>query len=197
MANLRRVLGLVALVAAVAPASASATEWFYERQPIPKGTTVEVPSQGANLKLNMKWPKVIDIRMACSAKGVTAIWNGPENGFDEVRSISFACKSESGGVVLRPRGTWTSKLVGTSLPLTDDWSGVELEVIVRRHNYGVFAGSLTPTQGDSDSQAGNDDLDAELRFHGETLSGPNGAVLSFNGAYHLGPSRGHGATGEV
>ena len=65
-------------------------------------------------------------------------------------------------------------------------------------DYGAFSGALTPTMGDGDAQAGTKDaFDTELRFHGEKLSGPNESTLSFEGFYHRGPSRGHGATGEL
>jgi hypothetical protein len=196
--GLARAATLLALTAAAMPASASArTQWFYERQPIAEGTTVETASSGP-VKLTLKRPKLLGLRAACAASGVTALWNGPENGFDEVRSISFACTSEAGEVHVTPLGTWTSILTGTALPLTDRWSGVEVEVTIAGTDYGVFAGSLTPTMGDGDAQAGvKDDLDTELRFHGETLAGPNGDKLSFGGFYRLGPSRGHGATGEL
>jgi hypothetical protein len=192
------VVTLLAVAAAAVPAAASArTRWFYERQPIPEGTTVKTAAYGP-IKLKLKQPKKTGIEISCNASGVVALWNSPKNGLDQARSINFSCTAPCGKVVITPRLPWSSILTGSALPLTDEWSGVALKATCGGTDYGVFSGTLTPTMGDGDPQAGvNDDLDTELRFHGEKLAGPNSSTLSFNGFYHLGPSRGHGATGEL
>jgi hypothetical protein len=198
--QLPRLAGLLIVVSAAIPAVASArTQWFYEREPVAEGQVIEVPSRGT-LKLKLKLPKKTGIELACNASGIEAIWNSPEHGLDETRSINFACTSKCGEVVIAPVLPWTSILEGTAQPLLDQWNGVQLGVTCGTTSYGDFTGTLMPTMGDGDAQAGkNDDLDTELRFTstGPRLSGPNEATLSFRGFYHLGPSRGHGATGEV
>lgn len=192
------------LLAATVPAAASArTAWFYERQLIPKGQTVEVASVAypGKLKLKIRRPKLAAIEMSCGATGVEAVWNTTKGGRDETRSINFSCTSPSGRVVVTPFLPWTSILEGTVPPLVDQWNGVDLDVTVGGIDYGIFTGTLTPQMGDGDdAEAGaRDDLDTELRFTGTDprLTGPNGSTLSFAGFYHFGPSRGHGVTGGV
>jgi hypothetical protein len=188
---------LLALATAAVPTIANAsTRWFYERHPIAEGTIVETATHGP-LKMKLRRPKTIGIEISCETSGVEAVWNSFETALDEARAISFSCTAPCGEVVITPYLPWSSTLTGSALPLTDEWSGVQVDAACGGRDYGLFSGALTPTMGDGDSQGGNDDLDTELRFHGERLSGPNESSLSFEGFYHLGPSRGHGATGEL
>jgi hypothetical protein len=199
--QLARLASLLALAAAAVPADASArTQWFYERQPIAEGETVEVASSG-NLKLNLKVPRHGGIQISCTASGVEALWNSPKNGLDETRAISFSCTAPCGEVVIAPYLPWTSILEGSSASrLLDEWHRVRLDLTCGGVDYGVFAGTLGPTIGDGDPQGPglHDELDNTLSFHskGPRLLGPNGTILSFVGFYKLG-YRGHGATGEL
>jgi hypothetical protein len=188
---------LLAVVAVAVPASASAqTQWFYERQAIVEGETVEVGSSGT-LKLKLRAPGH-RIGTTCTVGGVEALWNSPEGGLGETRAINFSCTGE---VVISPQPPWTSVLTGASSSrLLDEWDRVQLDVSRAGVDYGVFAGRLGPTIGDGDPQGPgrHDDLDNTLSFHstGPRLLGPGGATLSFVGFYKLG-DRGSGATGEV
>lgn len=188
-----------------ATAAADATQWYYNRQPIPQGVVQETISRtNKEVVLSLKPHEAPPIKLSCSIEGVTALWNGPKTGYGEVRSTSFACTSPAGKVTVTPHGTWTSELTGTKLPLTDTWSGVELEVTVAGTDYGMFTGSLAPRMGDKDPvgardnhEGRGDDLDTLLFFYGDRLAGPNGASLGLTGWYGLGSKSGQGATGEV
>ncbi len=164
----------------------------------------EAPSQtGKQMLLTVRPYKAKLIKLSCSINGVTALWNGPNLGYAEVRSINFACTSAAGSVTVKPSGIWTSVLTGTAVPLADTFSGVKLHVNIAGSDYGTFAGTLAPRMGDSDPEGAKDnqegkgdDLDTLLFFQGERLTGANGSSLSLTGWYGLG-SKAEGATGEV
>jgi hypothetical protein len=195
--QLVRLASLLALATAAVSADASArTEWYYERQPVAEGETVDVDSSGT-LKLKIRSPGH-RIGTTCAVGGVEALWNAPQSGLGQTRAISFSCTGE---VVISARLPWTSVLSGASSSrLLDEWDRVQLDVSRAGVDYGVFAGTLGPTIGDGDPQGPgrHDDLDNTLSFHstGPRLLGPNGATLSFVGFYKLG-TRGQGATGEA
>jgi len=101
------------------PASASAkTQWFYERQTIAEGETVEVATSGPNITLSLKLPRQTTIKIFCQATGTMAFWNSLTNGLDKTKAISFAC-SEGAGIT--PVLPWTSTLLESELPLHDSW----------------------------------------------------------------------------
>jgi hypothetical protein len=181
-----RLATLLALTGLAIPANASASRWFYERQPVAQ--TVDVSSSGT-LKLKLHAPgRRVSAR--CAVAGVEAV----SAEVAEARTLDFTC---SGEVTVTPTLPWASTL----MPIRSDvWlveTSAELDVSRGGVDYGTFAGKLTPTIGDGDAQGpgGHDDLDNTLAFHsaGEKLSGPNGATLSFVGFYKLG-TRGHGAS---
>src|SRR5436190_16388335 len=101
------------------PASASAkTQWFYERQAIAEGETVEVATSGPNITLSLKLPRQTTIKIFCQATGTMAFWNSSTNGLDKTKAISFSC-SEGAGIT--PVLPWTSTLLESELPLHDSW----------------------------------------------------------------------------
>ncbi|HUE29021.1 MAG TPA: hypothetical protein VMP89_19760 [Solirubrobacteraceae bacterium] len=182
-----------------APAAHAATEWFYERQPLAEGQVVEVPAIG-KLKLNLRRPKLKGIALACAVNATEAVWDGPENGLDETRTISFACKGRCGQATITPNLPWDSTLEGTTFPLIDRWYGVSVEVSCGGESFGLFTGTLEPNLGDSDVDSPtHGDLDTNLLFRpkGSRLVGPNGSSLSFGGFLPLRTSEGHGVTGQL
>ena len=203
MTDRRRLLGLLVLAAAVAPASASAstTAWYDEYKPIPEGQTITIGSSGP-LSLTLKRRGFAGIKVKCATSGDDAVWNGLEEGLDETRSIVFtcagveACRAPTATAVALP---WHSRLYGVEHPLFDEWSGVSIDFACGATDYGVFSGTLVPQQGDADEQCEGraDDLDNELRFvPGPRLLGSAGSELSVGGIYKQG-EKGHGVTGEV
>ena len=184
------------------PASASAnTQWFFERQPIAEGKTVEVASSGPKVALTLKLPKQTAIKIPCPASGTEAFWNSPTNGFDEIRAISFSCPK---GTTVTPILPWTSTLLESELPpLHDKWENVALKLTYNGVNYGRFTGALDTIVGDVDPQKDRekfkrDELDYFVTFRsGPTkfLAGPNEVRLWFSGLYHIG-SKGSRVTDE-
>ena len=174
------------------PTSASAnTQWFYERQAIAEGETVEVATSGPKISLSLKLPKQTTIAIPCPASGRMAFRNSPTNGLDETRAISFSCPE---GTILTPKLPWPSKLLESELPLHDKWENVAVHLTYNRVNYGTFTGSLDTTVGDVDPLKDEethkrDELDNFLVFRGgpkESLAGPNQGRLWFKGVLHLG-----------
>src|SRR5436305_14196724 len=56
--TMKRAIPVVLAALLVLPAAAGAnTQWFYEHQPIPEGTTDEVASVGPKVALSLKLPK--------------------------------------------------------------------------------------------------------------------------------------------
>src|SRR5207237_382165 len=135
----------------VLPAAAGAnTQWFYEHQPIPEGTTDEVASVGPKVALSLKLPKQTAIKVPCPASGREAFWNSSTNGLDETRALSFSCPE---GTTVTPILPWTSNLLESELPpLHDEWEHVALKLVVNGVNYGTFTGSIDTTVGDVDPQ---------------------------------------------
>ena len=176
----------------ILPAGASAnTQWFYQRQPITKGETVEVASSGPKITLNLKLPKQTTVKIPCSASGTEAFWNSRTTGFDETRAISFSCPK---GTTVTPILPWTSTLLESEFPLHDKWENVALKLTYNGVKYGTFTGSLDMSVGDVDPQKDRenfkrDELDAYVVFRGPTnksLTGPNEDRLWFTGIYRLG-----------
>ena len=183
------------------PTGASAsTQWFYERQAIAAGKTVEVATSGPKITLSLKLPKQTTIKIPCPASGTNAFWNSPTSGLDKARAISFACPE---GTTVTPVLPWTSRLLESELPLHDEWENVALRLTYNRVNYGTFTGSLDTTVGDVDplkdeQNHKRDELDNYLVFRGgfkKSLAGPNNARLWLGGVLHLG-SKGSRVTDE-
>ena len=192
-----RQLVLLLAVGAMMPSAACAnTQWFYERQAIPEGETVEVATSSSKFALTLKLPRQAPVKIPCNAGGVEAFWNTPENGRDETRSIAFSCSTAScGRAVVTPLLPWTSTLLESAPPLVDMWEGVKLDLACGGVDYGAFTGSLEAKVGDVDpvgKRGRKDDLDNTLTFRGGVnrplLLGPNGAELWFTGFDRLGDS---------
>src|SRR4051812_27877063 len=80
---MKRALPAALATVLMLPASAAAnTQWFYERQPIAVGKTVEIASNGPKVALNLKLPKQTAIKIPCPASGTEAVWNSSTNGLD-------------------------------------------------------------------------------------------------------------------
>lgn len=191
-------------VGAVLPAGANAsTEWFYERQRIAEGATVEVASSSIKLSVVLKTPKRRAVKIPCTADGVEAFWNTPAGGREETRSIGFSCgTAPCGKAVVTPLLPWTSTLLESTPPLIDEWEGVALELTCGAVDYGVFTGKLEAKVGDVDPPGkaeSKDDLDNLLTFRGGVnrplLRAPNGDAVWLTGHYRLG-SKGHGVADE-
>jgi hypothetical protein len=189
---MKRAVPVVLAALLVLPASASAaTQWFYNRQPIPTGQTVEVAGSGPEVMLSFKPPKQTAIKIPCPASGRQAFWNSPTDGFDETRTISFSCPK---GTILTPLLPWTSTLVESELPLHDRWEHVALDVTFNGVNYGTFTGSLDTTVGDIDPEGeietvARDEPDSYVTFRGglnQSLVGPNGYRVWFSRGYRFG-----------
>jgi hypothetical protein len=193
------VAGLLVLAAAMPAAASASTQWFYERQPIAQGTTVQVPlSSGPNFMLVLKLPGQLGIRLPCTVSGVEAFWNTPEGGHDETRSISFAC----GEATVTPFLPWSSRLLETAVaPMSDSWEGVALDLSYGGVDYGVFTGDIEAKVGDVDPvgakvKEGLGDLDNFVNWRGNpenSLLAPNGDQVWLVGGFHLG-GKGWGVT---
>jgi hypothetical protein len=189
---MRRAIPPVLAALLLVPASASAnTQWFYNRQPIAAGQTVEVASSGPKIALNLKLPKQPAIKIPCPASGTEAFWNSPTNGLDKTRAISFSCPN---GTTVTPILPWTSTLLESELPLDDRWENVALRLTYNGVKYGLFTGSLDTSVGDVDPQKDResftrDEPDSYLVFRGgvkQFLTGPHEYKLWFSGGYHFG-----------
>jgi hypothetical protein len=188
------------LAAFAVPASApAATHWYYNRQLIPVGERVEVPTSTPDGDVHLKPAGDTTIEFDCAITGRGIFSNTETQGIDSTPAISFACPA--GDAVTALGLPWSSTLVEASPTLHDPWEGVELEVVHAGTDYGVFAGSLDTTVGDVDGEHEReakpgepDEADSYLTFRGGADDGPllnrDGVKLWLAGHYHLGTKSG-------
>jgi hypothetical protein len=194
IARALRIFTALATALCVAPATAAAaTEWFYNRQPIPAGQVVEVPTSAPKTTVSVLGANRTKFQAVCSVSGVDAFSNTEAGGRDETRELAFACPA--GTTVTPLLLPWSSTLVEGIPPLHDEWEGVSLEVSFGGTNHGVFSGVINTVVGDVDPQheretKPEDEADNFMTFRGGPQSafllGPGGAKLWLAGKYHLG-----------
>jgi hypothetical protein len=179
--------------------ASAATEWFYERQPLPEGQTVEVPAHGP-FTLYLKVPRQVRVEVACAVSGVEAFWNTPEAGMDKTRTIAFSsCTSPCGEVTVTPRLPWGDSILGLPSPyaLVDEWRETRIALRCGGVDYGTFTGTLHPVSGDGDTQGG-DETDSFVDFrNGQVLYNRSGVSLTLTGYYRFGYKVGTQVRGRI
>jgi hypothetical protein len=189
----RCIATLAALLALVVPASArGATEWEHNWTPIPEGERVTVETSGPKVTFDVQFGKATPTKVTCAATGTEAFWNTPFGGEDEVASIAVVCPQ---GTSITPILPWTSVLVGSPLPLHDQWEHMALDLTLNGVEHGMFTGSLDSVYGDVDplkereeEKGRRDEDDSYLKFTGakSVLTGPNNGRLYATGVLHVG-----------
>jgi hypothetical protein len=181
---LKRLMPTLAAVALLAPASASANQWYIEDGPhgqrarIPAGESVEVPTSGTfNVKIQLTAQRGVT-NVKCEVTGAELLSDPSRTeALAETSSLTlYSCGSSVTVVpVLLP---WSGGLAGDCQPCTIT-RGEALEVSVGGVDYGTFTGVLTGKIGDFDEPI-KDDIDHIYVLNGKksgTLTGESGTVL--------------------
>lgn len=191
--GMKKLVLATTLALLVTPATAAATQWFYDWKPVPAGEVVELPLHSEKLLVTFKLPRSTTFEhFLCAASGADAFWNEGAEGRSEVRSLTFACPE---GTTIETLLPWGSALVDGALPLHDRFEGVWADLTYEGVDYGDFAGALEPVYGDVDpteeqATRAHDEPDSYVTFRNfspySPLRGRQGALLWLTGICHVG-----------
>jgi hypothetical protein len=193
----------LAAAALLAPASASANQWYIEDGPhgqrarIPAGESVEVPTSGTfNVKIQLAAQRGVT-NVSCEVTGAEVLSDPTATeAWAETSSLTlYSC--ESGVSVVPVLLPWSGELAGNCQPCTITRAEA-LEVSIGAVDYGVFTGVLSGKIGDFDEPI-KDDIDHIYVLNGKksgTLTGEAGTVV-LSGSETFGLKReGNQADGE-
>ncbi len=181
---MKRMMLLLAAAAMLAPASASANQWYIEDGPhgqrarIPAGESVEVPTSGTfNVKIQLAAQRGVT-NVQCEVTGAEVL-SDPSATEALAETSSLTLYSCGAGVTVVPvLLPWSGELAGDCQPCTITRAEA-LEVSIGEVDYGTFTGVLTGKIGDFDEPI-KDDIDHIYSLNGKksgTLTGEAGTVL--------------------